>query len=92
MTGKRISVEFDGVYMHSNVYANGQVLGNHPYAYTGFNYNLTGIVYTDGKTPNVIAVQAGRRLRTSRSAGRPRRTRRPRSPSTRCGHLQCGSR
>jgi beta-galactosidase len=66
MSGKRISVEFDGVYMNSNVYANGQLLGNHPYAYTGFNYDLTGIVYTDGKTPNVIAVQAVNQIPSSR--------------------------
>jgi beta-galactosidase len=66
MTGKRISIEFDGVYMNSNVYANGQLLGNHPYAYTGFNYDLTGIVHTDGTTPNVIAVQATNQIPSSR--------------------------
>src|SRR5579875_1327375 len=32
MSGQRISVEFDGVYMNANVYVNGQFLGNHPYA------------------------------------------------------------
>lgn len=66
MTGKRISVEFDGVYMNSNVYVNGQLLGNHPYAYTGFNYDLTGKVHTDGTTPNVIAVQASNQIPSSR--------------------------
>jgi beta-galactosidase len=66
MTGKRISVEFDGVYMNSNVYANGQLLGNHPYAYTGFSYDLTGLVHTDGSTPNVIAVQASNQIPSSR--------------------------
>ena len=66
MTGKRISVEFDGVYMNSSVYVNGQLLGNHPYAYTGFNYDLTGKVHTDGTTPNVIAVQASNQIPSSR--------------------------
>jgi beta-galactosidase len=66
MTGKRISVEFDGVYSNSYVYANGQLLGNHPYAYTGFSYDLTGIVHTDGVTPNVIAVQATNQIPSSR--------------------------
>ena len=33
---------------NSNVYLNGQLLGNHPYAYTGFSYDLTGLVHTDG--------------------------------------------
>jgi beta-galactosidase len=66
MTGQRISVEFDGVYMNSNVYVNGQLLGNHPYAYTGFSYDLTGKVHTDGSTPNVIAVQASNQIPSSR--------------------------
>ena len=66
MTGKQISVEFDGVYMNSSVYINGQLLGQHPYAYTGFSYDLTGKVHTDGITPNVIAVQASNQIPSSR--------------------------
>ncbi len=66
MAGRRISIEFDGVYMNSNVYVNGQLLGTHPYAYTGFNYDLTGKVHTDGRTPNVIAVQASNQIPSSR--------------------------
>jgi beta-galactosidase len=66
LSGKRISIEFDGVYSNSYVYVNGQLLGNHPYAYTGFNYDLTGQVHTDGKTPNVIAVQATNPIPSSR--------------------------
>ena len=66
MAGKRISVEFDGVYSNSYVYVNGQLLGNHPYAYTGFNYDLTGKVHTDGTTPNVVAVQATNQIPSSR--------------------------
>ena len=64
--GKRISIEFDGVYMNSAVYLNGRLLGRHPYAYTGFSYDLTGIVHTDGATPNVIAVQASNQIPSSR--------------------------
>jgi beta-galactosidase len=66
LAGQRISVEFDGVYMNSNVYLNGQLLGNHPYAYTGFSYDITGQVHTDGVTPNVIAVQTTNQLPSSR--------------------------
>jgi len=66
MAGRRISVDFDGVYMNSNVYLNGQLLGNHPYAYTGFSYDITGLAHTDGVTPNVIAVQAMNQLPSSR--------------------------
>jgi len=39
--GKRVSVQFDGVYMDSDVWLNGAHLGKHPYGYTGFNYDLT---------------------------------------------------
>src|SRR5437764_13445458 len=35
LQGKRLSVEFDGVYSDAHVYFNGELLGNHPYAYTG---------------------------------------------------------
>lgn len=34
-------VEFDGVYMNSEVYLNGQLLGNRPYGYISFSYDLT---------------------------------------------------
>jgi beta-galactosidase/beta-glucuronidase len=56
MAGKKLSVQFDGVFMNSYVYLNGTVLGNHPYGYTGFSFDLTNLVYTDGVTPNVLAV------------------------------------
>jgi beta-galactosidase len=56
MTGKRIAIDFDGVFENSYVYVNGRLVGNHPYGYTGYSYDLTGLVHTDGHTPNVIAV------------------------------------
>ncbi|HEX4700888.1 MAG TPA: glycoside hydrolase family 2 TIM barrel-domain containing protein, partial [Pseudonocardiaceae bacterium] len=66
MAGKRVSIEFDGVYSNAFVYLNGQLLGNHPYAYTGFNFDLTAGLHTDGVTPNVIAVKAQNQLPSSR--------------------------
>jgi hypothetical protein len=54
---QRISIEFDGIYMNSTVWLNGQRLGNHPYAYTGYNFDITSLVHTDGVTGNVLAVQ-----------------------------------
>ena len=57
LAGQRISLEFDGIYMNSSVWLNGQLLGNHPYAYTGYNFDVTGLVHTDGVTPNVLAVK-----------------------------------
>ena len=66
MAGKKISVDFDGVYMDSYVYLNGTLLGNHPYGYTGFAYDISGLAYTDGVTPNVLAVVVQNKLPSSR--------------------------
>jgi beta-galactosidase len=64
--GKDISVEFDGVYMDSSVYVNGQLAATHAYGYTGFNVDVTRLVHTDGRTPNVIAVKVQNQLPSSR--------------------------
>ncbi|WP_028798610.1 glycoside hydrolase family 2 TIM barrel-domain containing protein [Streptomyces sp. 142MFCol3.1] len=64
--GKRVSVEFDGVYMDSYVYCNGTEAGRHPYGYTGFALDLTGLLHTDGRTPNVLAVKVQNQLPSSR--------------------------
>ncbi len=66
LEAKRISVEFDGVYMDSSVYCNGRLLGEHPYGYTGFALDLTEVAHTDGATPNVLAVKVRNRLPSSR--------------------------
>ncbi|MCQ8187306.1 glycoside hydrolase family 2 TIM barrel-domain containing protein [Streptomyces rugosispiralis] len=66
LAGKRISVEFDGVYMDSSVYCNGRLIGEHPYGYTGFALDLTEVAHTDGATPNVLAVKVRNRLPSSR--------------------------
>ncbi|OXY88827.1 glycoside hydrolase family 2 TIM barrel-domain containing protein [Streptomyces diastatochromogenes] len=66
LAGKRISVEFDGVYMDSYVYCNGTEAGRHPYGYTGFALDLTDLVHTDGSTPNVLAVKVRNQLPSSR--------------------------
>jgi len=52
--GKTIWFEFDGIYMNSDVWVNGHHLGNHPYGYTSFYYNLSPFL-VDGD--NVIAVR-----------------------------------
>ncbi|MDX3710866.1 glycoside hydrolase family 2 TIM barrel-domain containing protein [Streptomyces europaeiscabiei] len=66
LAGKRISVEFDGVYMDSHVHCNGTEVGRHPYGYTGFAFDLTDLLHTDGTTENVIAVKVQNRLPSSR--------------------------
>ena len=51
---KTIWVEFDGVYMNSDVWINGNHLGMHPYGYTSFYYDLTPYL-NEGE--NIIAVK-----------------------------------
>ncbi len=52
-------IEFDGVYMNSDVWINGEHLGKHPYGYTSFYYDLTPFVK---KGENVIAVKVDNSL------------------------------
>lgn len=66
LAGKRVSVEFDGVYMDAVVHCNGTEVGRHPYGYTGFALDLTDLLHTDGTTENVIAVKVLNRLPSSR--------------------------
>lgn len=62
--GKKLFVQFEGVYMNSDVWINGQHLGNHPYGYTSFAYDLTEyIVYGDN---NTIAVEVKNEGQNSR--------------------------
>jgi beta-galactosidase len=53
-TGNKYLVEFDGVYMNSEVWVNDVYLGKRPYGYASFSYDLTGILKSKG---NVIAVR-----------------------------------
>ena len=54
--GRKWSVEFDGVYMNSEVWINGHLLGRWPYGYTSFAYDLTPYL-NFGDKPNVLAVR-----------------------------------
>ena len=55
--GKRVFVDFDGVYMDSDVWLNGVHLGNRPYGYSSFQYELTPYLKFNGGR-NVLAVRA----------------------------------
>ena len=55
-TAKIVYIMFDGVYMNADVWINGYHLGNHPYGYTAFWYDLTKHLYY-GEKDNVIAVE-----------------------------------
>jgi hypothetical protein len=51
----KTQVLFDGVYNHSKVWINGYLLGERPYGYVPFHYDLTQYLHSDGQ-PNVLAV------------------------------------
>lgn len=59
--GKRIKIRFDGVYMNSTVYLNGMYLGNRPYGFSTFEYDLTPHLNYNGES-NVIAVKVDNSL------------------------------
>lgn len=48
------SIEFDGVYMNSEVWLNGVYLGKRPYGYASFSYNLLPHLKARG---NILAVR-----------------------------------
>ena len=53
--GRRVLVQFDGVYMNAEVWLNGRRAGVHPYGYTSFWFDLTDKVNFGGR--NVLAVK-----------------------------------
>jgi beta-galactosidase len=52
--GRKLSLDFDGVYMNAKVWLNGKLLKVQPYGYTAFRVELEGLRF--GAT-NVVAVQ-----------------------------------
>ena len=54
--GKRIRLEFDGVYRNSDVWINGEWQGHHWSGYTGFHYDITDAAIFGGQ--NVVTVRA----------------------------------
>jgi beta-galactosidase len=52
---KTLLVRFDGIYKNSTVYLNGHKLGERPYGYISFEYDLTPYLNQDGD--NVLAVR-----------------------------------
>ncbi|NOR74238.1 MAG: DUF4982 domain-containing protein [Draconibacterium sp.] len=63
-SGKKLVVEFEGVYMNADVWLNGVHLGNHPYGYTAFEFDISNLVKI-GET-NYLAVQVKNEGRNSR--------------------------
>ena len=52
--GKQVAIEFEGVFIQSEVFLNGQPVGTHTGGYTGFSYDLTPYLQP-GK--NLLAVR-----------------------------------
>ena len=53
--GKKLYIDFDGVYMNAKVWINGTLLGQRPYGYSSFRYDLTPYIKYGEK--NVVAVR-----------------------------------
>jgi beta-galactosidase len=55
LAGRRIAIEFDGVYHRSKIYLNGQCIGEQPYGYASFSFDLTA--HLNYGATNIIAVR-----------------------------------
>ena len=64
LAGKQVRIDFDGVYMDATVWINGTQLGNHPYGYTPFSFDLTP--YLKAGEENVITVKVNHQTPSSR--------------------------
>jgi beta-galactosidase len=62
--GKRVIIIFDGVYMNPTTFINGVNLGQHPYGYTSFYYDITDKVNFGGQ--NILAVEVKNEGQNSR--------------------------
>src|SRR6185437_3068791 len=61
--GGKVEIRFEGVYMNADVWLNGAHLGNHPYGYTGFAFDLTPHLKPG---PNTLAVRVSNTGKNSR--------------------------
>ena len=59
--GKRVTLEFDGIYQRSEVWINGVSLGMRPYGFIGFSHDLTPHLAPAGKL-NYVAVRVDNSL------------------------------
>ena len=64
LKGKSVRIDFDGVYMDSTMWINGHRLGNHPYGYSPFSYDITE--YLRFGELNTIAVKVNHQTPSSR--------------------------
>jgi len=55
--GKKISIEFDGIFRNNTVWVNGHLLGNHQSGYIPSNYDLTDVLRYGNEGKNVVLVK-----------------------------------
>lgn len=55
--GKKIGIEFDGIFRNSTVWVNGHRMGTHLSGYTPSRYDLTDVLRYGGEGKNVILVK-----------------------------------
>ena len=55
ISGKQVFIAFDGAMSNSEVYVNGIKVGNRPYGYSYFYFDITDYIYPEQE--NVIAVR-----------------------------------
>ena len=63
--GKNVFIVFDGVYMNSTVKINGHTIGNRPFGYISFEYDLTPFLNFNGQE-NVLEVRVENKQPNSR--------------------------
>lgn len=57
LRGRKVFLDFDGIYRDSDVWINGHHLGHRPYGYSSFEYELTNWLRF-GSARNIVAVRA----------------------------------
>jgi beta-galactosidase len=56
-TGKKIHIQFDGIYMNAEVWLNGKKLGENPYGYTSFWFDISSHVKFGEKNTFAVKVK-----------------------------------
>ncbi len=64
LEGKELRLDFGGVYMDATFWLNGEKLGEHPYGYTPFSFDITD--YVNYGEENVLTVKVNHRTPSSR--------------------------
>ena len=62
--GRKVHLEFGGVYMNSDVWVNGSYVGGRPYGYSTFWFDITPYIIFGGE--NVVAVEVKNEGKNSR--------------------------